>query len=188
MGLYRLSAIILISFLCFSCGGSSGEEEVITPQVNTIDIELASYRRPCVGVSQQLCKVQIEINGDFSNFYSEIKGFDFEWGKSYKLRISNTAVPNPPADGSSIEYELQSILSVSEDAPGWLYQFDNVVLLTGTTFSITDDGSWFFIGQPFICSENLNCGNLLSLAQSGGIVNLKFVYLGEGVIALQSWN
>lgn len=188
MGPYRLTAITLISFLCFSCGGSSGEAEVITPQVNMKDVELASYQRPCVGISQQLCKVQIGTNGDFSNFYSEIKGFEFEWGKSYKLRISSTAIPNPPADGSSIAYELQSIETVTKDATGRLYQFDNVELLKDTTFSITDDGSWFFIGQPFTCSENLNCGNLLSLTQSGGIVNLIFVYLGEGAIALQSWN
>ncbi len=44
-------------------------------------------------------------------FYSEIEGFDFEWGFVYELVVEKQQVENPPQDGSSIRYILKEVIS-----------------------------------------------------------------------------
>lgn len=40
-----------------------------------------------------------------------IKGFQFEWGYFYKLKVNEITLSNPPEDGSSIEYKLIEVVS-----------------------------------------------------------------------------
>lgn len=66
----------------------------------------------CVGVAPQKClQVRESESEDWTLFYGQIIGFEFEPGYAYELRVSETEIENPPADGSSIEVTLVEIVS-----------------------------------------------------------------------------
>lgn len=66
----------------------------------------------CVGVAPQKCMMVKESpSSEWTYFYGDIKGFDFEAGHEYQLQVTITDVDNPPSDASSLEYELITILS-----------------------------------------------------------------------------
>ena len=41
---------------------------------------------------------------------NSIEGFDYQWGFVYELRVRETHIANPPADGSAIRTELLSVV------------------------------------------------------------------------------
>ncbi len=61
----------------------------------------------CTGVGPQTC-MQVKMNpeDDYTLFYNQIEGFNFEPGNEYELLVLVEAVENPPADGSSLKYTL----------------------------------------------------------------------------------
>ena len=65
----------------------------------------------CVGVGPQQCiLVKENLNSDWQMFYGKIKGFDYYEGTQYKLEVMITQVENPPADSSSLQYTLVTVL------------------------------------------------------------------------------
>lgn len=88
-----------------------------TPQNEQI-IWINSSKVDCVGVGPMMClQVKNSENDPWSNFYQEIKGFNFEPGHLYKLKVAVTSLDkkNLPADKSSLEYELIETLSKEKD-------------------------------------------------------------------------
>ena len=66
----------------------------------------------CVGVAPQKCMLVKEYqDDDYTLFYDQIEGFDYEEGYEYKLVIREEQVENPPADASSIKWTLVSVES-----------------------------------------------------------------------------
>jgi Domain of unknown function (DUF4377) len=55
--------------------------------------------------------LDIRIGGKWSSVYGGISGFDFIPGYTYRLRVLETKVENPPADGSAIGYTLLKVIS-----------------------------------------------------------------------------
>ena len=76
-----------------------------------------SYTVDCVGEMEGTCLLVQEGDligtDDWEYFYyvDSIEGFTYEPGFLYGLIVKKTAVENPPADGSSIRYELVKIVS-----------------------------------------------------------------------------
>lgn len=70
----------------------------------------------CEGVGPQKC-MQVKENPDdeYTLFYGQIEGFQYEEGNQYTLVVKEEPVENPPADAPSIKWTLVSILS---KAPG----------------------------------------------------------------------
>lgn len=59
-------------------------------------------------------------NGAFYKFLSlhpeegyveHLSALDYEWGYTYKVKLKETHLENPPEDGSSVEYQLLKIIS-----------------------------------------------------------------------------
>jgi heat shock protein HslJ len=75
-------------------------------------IWLAPAKRDCVaGVMKTQClQYKTSAKGEWLNFYGEIEGFTWEQGKSYKLKIRQEQIANPPADASSIKTSLVKVL------------------------------------------------------------------------------
>jgi heat shock protein HslJ len=68
----------------------------------------------CQGVAPQKCYlVKEEPNAEWEYFYDEIAGFQWEAGYEYELRVRVIPVENPPADASSVIYELIEVVSQS---------------------------------------------------------------------------
>ena len=66
----------------------------------------------CVGVAPQKCLlVKENADDDYTFFYSNIVGFEWEEGFEYELLVEVSTVENPPADASSLSYELLEVVS-----------------------------------------------------------------------------
>ena len=86
--------------------------------INEQTIWINSAKVDCVGVGPMQCfNVKNSESEDWTNFYQEIKGFNFEPGYIYKLKISVDTLDrsNLPADKSYLEYKLIEILSKDKD-------------------------------------------------------------------------
>ncbi len=105
---------------------SSGKEPPVTPTANP-DVEPEAGVEPaaeektlfvreayadCQGEGPMKClQVRESPDQDWTLMYGRIKGFDYEEGFAYELRVKIMNVDNPPADGSSRRYELVKIVS-----------------------------------------------------------------------------
>lgn len=77
-------------------------------------IEVDAQRVACTGVAPQQCyRVRQAPDAPWTLWYGAIEGFDFEPGTRYRLRVRETRVANPPADASSIRWELIRVESSS---------------------------------------------------------------------------
>jgi heat shock protein HslJ len=73
----------------------------------TTTLYVAPRQADCTGVAEQKCfLVRNSPTGNWILHNDKIKGFDYEPGFSYKLKVKKVHVKNPPADGSSINYIL----------------------------------------------------------------------------------
>jgi heat shock protein HslJ len=100
--------LFLFTLLIMSC------KTPINEQIMWIN----SAKVDCVGVAPMKCmQVKNSENEAWSNFYQGIKGFNFEPGFRYKLKVTVTELDksNLPADASSLAYELVEILSKEKD-------------------------------------------------------------------------
>jgi heat shock protein HslJ len=66
----------------------------------------------CVGVAPQKCmQVKTNPDGEYTLFYDQIEGFDYQEGYEYEIQVLVEAVPNPPADASALKYTLVEVVS-----------------------------------------------------------------------------
>lgn len=73
---------------------------------------VADHLENCVGVGPQSCMLVKENPDDeWTYFYDQIEGFEYEEGYIYELLVNEIPVPNPAADASSLRYELKNIIS-----------------------------------------------------------------------------
>ena len=89
-------------FLAFLSSCSDHNEKIIY---------VADAMVNCTGIEAQRC-LQIKENkkDNWSNFSSNIKGFKYEVGYSYKLKIEVSKIVNPPVDAPSEQYILVEVL------------------------------------------------------------------------------
>ncbi len=70
-------------------------------------VYLDSQRVECSGVGKMMCyRWRESPDAAWQLWYGPIEGLDFEAGTAYKLRVREYKVPNPPADASSIRWQL----------------------------------------------------------------------------------
>jgi heat shock protein HslJ len=73
---------------------------------------VADHLEDCVGVGLQTCMLVKENPEDeWTFFYSQIEGFDYETGYTYELLVNEIPVTNPAADAASIRYKLKNVIS-----------------------------------------------------------------------------
>ena len=108
---------LFIFSLVISC--TTSKKNVSEKSIRTVEIVktyfVAPYQVDCMGIGPQKCLlVKHAINSSWENFYATIEGFSFESGYSYILKVRETPIENPPADASSIHYELVEIIEKSK--------------------------------------------------------------------------
>jgi heat shock protein HslJ len=118
----REYTIMAAGDLVITYGDNPGQELKFTPVPNPTEavtkgvekiIEVAPTQVDCTGVGPQKC-LQIKqgkADRGWKLHYSPIQGFNHEPGYTYRLRIRETVVDNPPADGSSIVWALIAVES-----------------------------------------------------------------------------
>ena len=104
--LFSMSLIILFA----SCGPQLIDNYRVNMMVN-------SYTVDCIGEMEGTCLLVQEgdligtQDWEYFYYFDSIEGFNYEPGFVYGLQVKKTEVKNPPADGSSIRYELVKIIS-----------------------------------------------------------------------------
>lgn len=96
----------------------------------TVFLEVAAQTKPCshplIPDAQCLQVRQITYNdqglkigsdGAFENFYGTIQGYTHEPGIRNVLRVKRYTLKNPPADGSSLVYELDMAVESESQTP-----------------------------------------------------------------------
>ncbi len=96
-------AIVLAVGCAPSATGGDGTE---------ITLFVGPALKECVGVAPMQCmQVKRSADAGWEFFYDQIEGFTFEPGFEYELRVKEIVVENPPADGSSLRYELVAVVN-----------------------------------------------------------------------------
>ena len=76
----------------------------------TKHIYVADHLVDCVSVGPQKCMlVKDKIVDNWTNFYGNIEGFDYEEGYEYLLNVKVEEIKNPPADAPSFKYILVEV-------------------------------------------------------------------------------
>jgi heat shock protein HslJ len=96
----------------------------------TVFLEVAAQTKPCSHplIPDAQCLQVREVrydaqglktgaDGTFENFYGNIQGYNHEPGIRNVLRVRRYAVKNPPADGSSLAYELDMAVESESQTP-----------------------------------------------------------------------
>ena len=88
--------------------------ENATGNETTITIQVAPTLEDCTGVGPQQCMLIREMppagDGGWELFYDQIDGFAYEEGYLWTLRVNVTEAENPPADASTLRYELVEVV------------------------------------------------------------------------------
>lgn len=101
----------LFLFLSFACTANS--------DLQSKRLIIADHLTDCVGVGQQTCMLIKESpEDDWTFFYDQIEGFDYEEGYTYELLINEVTVNNPASDASSIRYQLKEVISKIASSDG----------------------------------------------------------------------
>lgn len=128
---YLLTIFLFMTIALTACSSSETPTEVIEPQPITptegpadepsesISEEKTIYVGPvladCQGEGPQKCMLVKEHPDDeYTYFYDQIEGFEYDEGFEYELRIRVEPVENPPAGGSSIRWILVEVVSIIE--------------------------------------------------------------------------
>lgn len=88
------------------------EEDEGSAETTEKTFYIASEQADCVGVGPQKCLlIKEDPNADYLFFYDHITGFEWEAGFEYEIRVNVTEVENPPADASTLQYELIEVVN-----------------------------------------------------------------------------
>ena len=125
-----------------------------------------------------------------------IKGFDFEWGYAYKVKVKETKI-GPLSDGTNFEYSLVKIVKKEKvsDKINFLLVIDPLVRYTKLdedgieNFSLkkTDTYEYLYMDEVYIeVPENLN-QKFLDLVEKEMSFLAKFNYISSKKIRLISF-
>ena len=113
---FGLILLTLVGVLLSACASTTGTDSVDQgPQ--SISEEKTIYVGPvlvdCQGEGPQQCMlIRDNPEDEYTLFYDQIEGFEYEEGYEYKLVIKEEQVENPPAGGSSLKWSLVQVESM----------------------------------------------------------------------------
>ncbi|MEL7147915.1 MAG: DUF4377 domain-containing protein [Bacteroidota bacterium] len=143
---------ILLLTLLFSCENEDFE---------VVDLHINHHKAIAFGLHPTLVFQVQESDqigtGNWSNFYGQIEGFEYEWGYTYDLKAIKRTINNPPADGSSIEFILKEVTSKEAVLAEDVFTIRLRSLLRGFDQIVTQDES---NNYSLLNQQQINCGDL----------------------------
>lgn len=124
-----------------------------------------------------------------------IKGFNFEWGYTYKLKVSEVKLEPSLSDGTPFEYELVEVISKTKvkedvqftlflDAKRYYNEADSGDILINNTLKQIDEQTFLYFDKVEIqVSENL-IEDFKSIVKGGTRKKGIFVFVDEKTIRL----
>ncbi len=108
----RINLIVVSLFLLFASACQQNTAE----QTNVKTLLVSSRKADCVGAAPTQCmQTREKADAPWTNFFGAIKGFEYQEGYFYEIKIKVTKIDNPPADGSSLAYELVELVKKVKD-------------------------------------------------------------------------
>ena len=116
MKIWRIMFITLAAFSLASCSSDDDDKDITKEIIMNVSAEpgimydlfdsMGEHPIECMQVMTE------DEPGQWQNLYfSEVKGFTYERGHEYVLRVKRTILANPPQDASNRTYELVRILA-----------------------------------------------------------------------------
>ncbi len=127
----------------------------------------------CVGVAPQTClQVKTDPDHDYTLFYDNVEGFEYEPGYEYELRVLIEPVEDPPADASTLKYTLiEEVNKTPVEVPiaGETEEIPSAeVTLEGTTWTllsiVTSDGNSYEVLPDTRVTAEFNNGQISGTA------------------------
>ena len=116
MKIWRLALAMLAAFSLTSCSSDDDDKDIVKEINMSVSAEpgvmydlfdsMGEHPIECMRVMTE------DEPGRWQNLYfSDVKGFTYERGHEYELRVKRTILANPPQDASNRTYELVHILA-----------------------------------------------------------------------------
>ena len=116
MKLWRIAFMMLAAFSIASCSSDDDDKDITKEIIMNVSAEpgvmydlfdsMGEHPIECMQVMTE------DEPGQWQNLYfSDVKGFTYERGHEYELRVKRTILANPPQDASNRTYELVRILA-----------------------------------------------------------------------------
>jgi len=113
----KFKIIIFLGLFTFigisSCGINGGENEDLEKEV--VNMRVNHFKQTAFGAFPQLVLLTQETAArggeEWSFFYNEIEGFEYEKAYIYELSVRKEPVENPMQDESAVKYILQDVIS-----------------------------------------------------------------------------
>ncbi len=103
--------IILITVIILLSSCTSDNDNNSTD----VTLKINHYKETAIGIDKTLV-LQIQENNNIGSdnwtlFYNEIEGLNYELGYIYEVNTRKETISNPPSDGSSVKYILTDVIS-----------------------------------------------------------------------------
>jgi Domain of unknown function (DUF4377) len=113
--------ILLIISQVGACTDVSNSQTAADAKTETWQIK--HHKTIAQGESAQWCYlVRKSETGDWQFFYAPIAKFNYQWGHDYVVKVKQTKVANPPAGGSSLQFEVVSVVSDKTVSAGTTFE------------------------------------------------------------------
>ena len=110
-----MALLTLLGLIVAACAGSTGSEPVDQGAQSSSEVNkmfVGPLLVDCEGEGPQKCMlVKENPEDDYTLFYDQIEGFNYEAGFEYELEVEVEQVADPPAGGSSLKWSLIRILN-----------------------------------------------------------------------------
>lgn len=155
---------------------------VIPPEGQVVSMWVGPQRQSCTGVAPMMClQVKWSEEGAWENFYSGIDGFIHVPGYQYELRVRQQRIDPAPADGSSIAWTLEEVVSRTPDFAG------DPLSLVGTSWQLVAFGEHEIVDfDPSAVQVTALFGEDGSLSGNAGCNRFMSTYaVAEDVLTVQ---
>jgi hypothetical protein len=159
---WRLLSAICVSALA-SCGGNEEREETWTVNSN-LAVCSSEFVRTCYMVKRP-------TDADWQYEYAGIRGFHYEWGNVYTLKVGIADNDSSAEDELPIRVHLRSVLSKTPVAPATTFQ----LIVRPAAYALERKASDRFTvaGQELAC-QPADCAALDGLIADGSDAVLEF--------------
>jgi heat shock protein HslJ len=123
-------------------------------------IHVGPYLVDCTGVAPQKCMlVREDPKDDWTYFYDQIQGFDYEPGFEYELVIREDRIENPPADASSLQWTLVEVVSKERSLEGTTWVLVSYKNSAGEMVEVLADGEVTAVFQDGHLGGSAGCNS-----------------------------
>ncbi len=190
----QATVIFLMVMALTSCSSSSGEMAQTQPTTvleaaaapmpepqadDTLNAGSVAYLRikhhlvECEGYQVSHCMlIQREGSSEWTYFYDQIEGFQYQWGVEYEMLVHTQTVATELADVSDRRYSLLEVISETTRESGETFTYtsrhshDRIVEIAHREFSLLGN-------KMFTCTED-NCNALRSAIEQNHSLVLSF--------------